>query len=451
MAFTTETGFNTTLKQKLDAGGSDTEIALAALPITIEAGVMLIGSGTDKEWVYFGTVDSTSIEIRTCKRGLDKDATATTDVTTSNIKSHRVGDPVRLVQHSLAQNNKPDLDDDNTYTGDNTYEGAEDFQGSLKAPVYATAAARATAIPSPANGMEYYQTDTGKFYDYTGGSWVARESGGTFPNATTTVAGKVEVATEAEAKAGTATGSTGASLLVTPAILTDVIQDNTMLFAADAQANDTYVITLVPAIDAYVTGQRFTFTAKTLNTGAATLNVNGKGAKPIIKGDATALVTGDILAGQVVEVVYDGTSMVMTSLPDMLVAGGEAGAQHYHAIKVGAGSVAVAADGATNIAHGLGRIPKLVTFHFRTGTSVDAFGSWCDGIAYYDGTSQKTIFSYGTGAAANTHISRTDTALINIASVVQFAFTITMDATNIIVTVSSYANPETIYYTWKVE
>ena len=59
--------------------------------------------------------------------------------------------------------------------------------GQLKE--YADATARDAALPSPSNGMQCYLTDTGKFYDYTAGSWVARESGGTFPNMSTTVAG----------------------------------------------------------------------------------------------------------------------------------------------------------------------------------------------------------------------------------------------------------------------
>jgi hypothetical protein len=117
MAFTTESGFNTTLSQKLDAGGSDTTIKLAALPITVTAGVMLVGSGTNKEWIYFSGTNAGNVQITGCQRGLDKDATSTTDTTSGNILSHRVGDPVRLVQHSLAQNNKPDLDESNTFTG----------------------------------------------------------------------------------------------------------------------------------------------------------------------------------------------------------------------------------------------------------------------------------------------------------------------------------------------
>lgn len=90
-------------------------------------------------------------------------------------------------------------------------------------------------------------------------------------------------------------------------------QNGQQIYAADAQANDTYVITLAPAITAYVAGQMFNFKANTSNTGACTLNVNGLGAKTIKKQVSTDTASGDILAGQVVTVVYDGTNFQMMS------------------------------------------------------------------------------------------------------------------------------------------
>ncbi len=84
-------------------------------------------------------------------------------------------------------------------------------------------------------------------------------------------------------------------------------------FAADAEASDTYVITLSPAPAAYTTGMMIVFTANTANTDGATINVNGLGAKAILKMHDQALVTGDIEAGQVVVGVYDGTQFQMTS------------------------------------------------------------------------------------------------------------------------------------------
>ncbi len=84
-------------------------------------------------------------------------------------------------------------------------------------------------------------------------------------------------------------------------------------YAVDAVGTDAYAINPSPAITAYVAGQHFTFQAGVANTGAATLNVSGLGAKPIVKDVSSALVTGDILLNQITEVVYDGTNMQMIS------------------------------------------------------------------------------------------------------------------------------------------
>lgn len=83
-------------------------------------------------------------------------------------------------------------------------------------------------------------------------------------------------------------------------------------YAADAGSTDAYAIT-VSGVSAYVTGQTFKFKANTANTGAATLNVNSLGAKTIKKDVTTDLATGDILANQIVTVIYDGTNMQLIS------------------------------------------------------------------------------------------------------------------------------------------
>ena len=84
-------------------------------------------------------------------------------------------------------------------------------------------------------------------------------------------------------------------------------------FAADAEASDTYVITLAPVPAAYFTGMVIVMTCNTANTGAATLNVNALGAKTIKKLHDQDLETGDIESGQVVVLVYDGTNFQMQS------------------------------------------------------------------------------------------------------------------------------------------
>lgn len=91
------------------------------------------------------------------------------------------------------------------------------------------------------------------------------------------------------------------------------IHDNVNRYGVDAVGTDDYAITPDPVIESYVAGMHFSFKAGVANTGACTLNVNGKGAKTIKKNVSDDLVTGDILIGQIVEVVYDGTNMQMIS------------------------------------------------------------------------------------------------------------------------------------------
>jgi len=84
-------------------------------------------------------------------------------------------------------------------------------------------------------------------------------------------------------------------------------------YAADVGATDDYAITLDPAPPVYYTGLVVRFKANTVNTGAATLNVNALGAKTIKKFGAIDLNGGDIVANQLNEVIYDGTNFQLLS------------------------------------------------------------------------------------------------------------------------------------------
>jgi hypothetical protein len=70
---------------------------------------------------------------------------------------------------------------------------------------------------------------------------------------------------------------------------------------------DTLTGTVVPALSAYATGNQFSFVVANTNTGAVTINVDGIGAKAITRTGTTALVAADMVAGQAVEIIYDGT------------------------------------------------------------------------------------------------------------------------------------------------
>ncbi len=87
-------------------------------------------------------------------------------------------------------------------------------------------------------------------------------------------------------------------------------------FCSDAGSTDTYACNLSPVISSYVAGTIYWFKANTVNTGAASINFNAKGALTIKKmagAITTDLADNDIRVGQWVAVFYDGTNAQMVS------------------------------------------------------------------------------------------------------------------------------------------
>lgn len=220
---------------------------------------------------------------------------------------------------------------------------------------------------------------------------------------------------------------------------TTSVQNGDSVYAADAQANDTYVITLSPVPAGYVAGQHFKFKANTLNTGAATLNVNSLGAITIKKGLNTDLETGDIVAGQIVEVVYDGTNFIMTSPPSQLVNGGTITGQHFH--KKGFGVANGNGSTTQTIAHGLGVTPKIVRF-----TVLDGVVSSGIGLSFgISNGSQHAMVWFKDGGNDTT----STTVVMQSQSSVTGTVT-ALDATNITITWSSISNTG-IPFVWEAD
>lgn len=93
------------------------------------------------------------------------------------------------------------------------------------------------------------------------------------------------------------------------------VQDSILQLLTSVSGTDTITTSLVPAIIAYATGQTFRFVSAGANTSnTVTLNINGLGAKAITKNGATALAPGDIPAGAIVDVSYDGTQFQVKSV-----------------------------------------------------------------------------------------------------------------------------------------
>lgn len=92
------------------------------------------------------------------------------------------------------------------------------------------------------------------------------------------------------------------------AVNAETVQKNQLNYADATNSGDNYSVTLTPSITTLSGGQLVHFRASAANTGPATLNVNGLGARAIRKNFDVPLDADDIKAGQLVSVMYDAAN-----------------------------------------------------------------------------------------------------------------------------------------------
>lgn len=170
--------------------------------------------------------------------------------------------------------------------------------------------------------------------------WIANPAAA---DASTTVKGVVEEATQAEYDAGTAAGGTSARLFANPSTIRARLLNTGVV---DTGSADTIAIAPSPAITAYAVYQEFTFKAAATNTGATTINVNALGTKNVFNNGA-ACTGGEIVSGNIYTVVYDGTQFMLTSQVSKPLVSGKTG-------------VSSSSSGTVTITHGLGRTPTII-------------------------------------------------------------------------------------------
>lgn len=91
------------------------------------------------------------------------------------------------------------------------------------------------------------------------------------------------------------------------------IQAGATIYAVDTGSANALVITLAPAPAAYTAGMVIRTKPANNNTGAATINVNGLGAKSIKTINGSDPSAGQIKANTILELAYDGTNFQITS------------------------------------------------------------------------------------------------------------------------------------------
>lgn len=176
------------------------------------------------------------------------------------------------------------------------------------------------------------------------------------------------------------------------------------------------------------TGEVFSFVPGTTNTATVEINVNGTGARGITKNGNIPLAAGDLVAGQVYEMRYDGTrwQLLNPSVP-VLQGLSVSGASTL------TGAVASGAITAT----GRVRVPNQSAF-----ASVDSGGNERN-IAYIGPTDIVFIEGSAGGLAlrtnngATTALSVSNTGKINSGSLVGSAAEVKAAATNVLVTPSN--------------
>ena len=96
-------------------------------------------------------------------------------------------------------------------------------------------------------------------------------------------------------------------------------------YGTTAGTATAYTLTFTPAMPGYAQGQCFLLKPHVTNTGAATLNVQGKGALSLTKessGSLVPLVAGDLLLNRLVMACHDGTNLqLIGAAPDASAVG----------------------------------------------------------------------------------------------------------------------------------
>jgi len=117
--------------------------------------------------------------------------------------------------------------------------------------------------------------------------------------------------TKSQVGLSNADNTSDANKPVSSATQTALNNKSTFYFGLDAGANDSYSITASPVPASYTQGMMVVFRANTANTTGCSINVNGLGAKTIVKRVSTTPATGDILSLMFCWLVYDGTNFVI--------------------------------------------------------------------------------------------------------------------------------------------
>lgn len=199
------------------------------------AGFIMIQDSTGRtEWASYGSKSVNSGTLVTTlsdmRRGLDPRNPSFQSGTGIIFDA---GSVVQVVDWPVLYNYSLYLDKTNTLTGSGQITSNQTKQAALDMNCVTTA--QRDSFSTVSEGNIICNSTTGNANVYIGGAWLEIATAtGSFVNATTSVAGKVEIATDSEVLLRVATGST-ASTLVIPASSTAVLTKNNILTNSGTQ------------------------------------------------------------------------------------------------------------------------------------------------------------------------------------------------------------------------
>lgn len=293
--------FSTTLTQSITA--TQTDIPVSNVP-SVTTCFLVVEKGTPNEEIML--LISVDADILTVIRGLNPVGGSPEDDGFG--VSHPAGASVELtnVHYYLKEiQNKPTF----------SYRGAYDGTDAIN------------AIANPLLGDVAIDSSTGFTYYFNGTIWVVTSGGSAPADASSSVKGIVKLSVAPDTSTNpiavgdndprvpstdtvnALAGDGGSPSSGNTYVTQHGLQFGAEVYAASSTGTDAYAITPNPALITYGAGVHFFFQADVDNAGAASLNISGLGAITIKRPDGTDLQTGDIVAGEVCEVVHNGTNL----------------------------------------------------------------------------------------------------------------------------------------------
>lgn len=92
------------------------------------------------------------------------------------------------------------------------------------------------------------------------------------------------------------------------------VQNGSILYAS-ASGTNNIALTLSPIPTSYTPGMIVNFKTVATNTASVTVNLNGLGAKPLLKNVTDTLIAGDMVANQMASIIYDGNNFQFLVAP----------------------------------------------------------------------------------------------------------------------------------------